>query len=680
MVPDTHNMDYREIPSARLPFPKTQALDSPCAGCDLIDMRSEGAAIGASPVAAKRAPEDSRRARCNMLLAAAALTLAANPFARHSSFFVSPTFVDNLDSLLNRTIAPGERAKIEHLKGTPTAVWLPSNGAVTDFSFVMEALSAQREPPLVVVVLYNLPNRDCAAGASAGEICCFRRADGTCDLNFADSCERGLRQYRDDFILPFASLLRKYPRVPVTAILEPDSLGNLVTNSDNPSCASAATNSAYKDGIALAVAAIKEASPDTSIYLDAAHGGWLGWDANAKLLAETVCSMNMTLHDVRGFATNIANYNPVGLPCPAAAFEGDENAAHYCHWVAMPGAAPCCSDIVAGPCGAKYLEQYSSGFTEVVYAQTLSKYFREQCDFDPKVIIDTARNGNPATRGETQCSGWCNLREAVAGPQPTLSTTTDVVDAFFWIKTPGESDGCSATLPSGDKCQRYADSCGAEASLGSREAEERCAAPSAPQAGFAQSTRRRVDPCRAMSTGPRRLDFGFHRCCWGFSEAWTSTRQARSCAALQSAPPQRTRHSRRRRTRPLRLLPRPRHPKQRRESRPRLARPYPHPQMRLPALRPQRGPRPLCPQRRPRPSRHSDLAQESSKPRVKTPGRRPACPPRRAPLVQLDVRTRGITSLRRWLSQRSCGPFSSSGTHANTGMAGPSTQSQATNS
>ena len=59
-----------------------------------------------------------------------------------------------------------------------------------------------------------------------GEICCgARAADGSCSAAVA-GCESGLRQYRDDFIAPLASILAR-STVPVVIILEPDALPNL---------------------------------------------------------------------------------------------------------------------------------------------------------------------------------------------------------------------------------------------------------------------------------------------------------------------------------------------------------------------------------------------------------------------------------------------------------------------
>jgi len=52
-------------------------------------------------------------------------------------------------------------------------------------------------------------------------------------------------------------------------------------------------------------------------------------------------------------------------------------------------------------------------------------------------IIDTSRNGLNATTAGT----WCNPRGQRVGPSPTTHTGNPLVDAFLWVKTPGESDG-----------------------------------------------------------------------------------------------------------------------------------------------------------------------------------------------------------------------------------------------
>ena len=51
-------------------------------------------------------------------------------------------------------------------------------------------------------------------------------------------------------------------------------------------------------------------------------------------------------------------------------------------------------------------------------------------------IIDTSRNGGDVRTGE-----WCNPRGAALGETPTTATGHPLVDAFLWVKPPGESDG-----------------------------------------------------------------------------------------------------------------------------------------------------------------------------------------------------------------------------------------------
>lgn len=52
-------------------------------------------------------------------------------------------------------------------------------------------------------------------------------------------------------------------------------------------------------------------------------------------------------------------------------------------------------------------------------------------------IIDTSRNGANASRGGV----WCNPTGQTIGTAPTSNTGNKLVDAFLWVKVPGESDG-----------------------------------------------------------------------------------------------------------------------------------------------------------------------------------------------------------------------------------------------
>jgi cellulase/cellobiase CelA1 len=51
------------------------------------------------------------------------------------------------------------------------------------------------------------------------------------------------------------------------------------------------------------------------MYLDAAHGGWLGWDDNRQKIAQVfnnVLNKAGGANKIRGFVTNLANYQPLG--------------------------------------------------------------------------------------------------------------------------------------------------------------------------------------------------------------------------------------------------------------------------------------------------------------------------------------------------------------------------------
>jgi endoglucanase len=55
-------------------------------------------------------------------------------------------------------------------------------------------------------------------------------------------------------------------------------------------------------------------------------------------------------------------------------------------------------------------------------------------------MIDTSRNGNgPWT--STDPEAWCNPPGRALGINPTFDTKHPLIDAFLWIKHPGESDG-----------------------------------------------------------------------------------------------------------------------------------------------------------------------------------------------------------------------------------------------
>lgn len=76
------------------------------------------------------------------------------------------------------------------------------------------------------------------------------------------------------------------------------------------------------------------------------------------------------------------------------------------------------------------VSNYISTSANVAFGEQLSRLVGGK-----HFIIDTSRNGAANT---TQ---WCNPKGQALGVAPTTNTGNPLVDAFLWIKQPGESDG-----------------------------------------------------------------------------------------------------------------------------------------------------------------------------------------------------------------------------------------------
>ncbi|MFJ6572995.1 glycoside hydrolase family 6 protein [Streptomyces sp. NPDC091292] len=55
-------------------------------------------------------------------------------------------------------------------------------------------------------------------------------------------------------------------------------------------------------------------------------------------------------------------------------------------------------------------------------------------------VIDSSRNGKGPLTGD-RVDAWCNPPDRALGTRPTTQTGDPLLDAFLWIKRPGESDG-----------------------------------------------------------------------------------------------------------------------------------------------------------------------------------------------------------------------------------------------
>ncbi len=312
-----------------------------------------------------------------------------NPF-KGVDFFINPDYVANVEATAKDH--PDMADAIRKVEKYPTAVWLDSIASTKNLKTWLDEAKAQQikngKPTLTVVVVYDLPNRDCAAEASAGEL---------------KVSQNGEARYKSEFIDPIATDFKAHAGQPIAVVLEPDSLGNMATNMALPMCQQA--RHAYEHGIAYAVKKFK--LPNVSVYLDAAHAGWLGWDNNRNKIArifKNVLDMAGGLDMIRGFALNTANYT---------------NLSNRDGAVLEP----------TNPCP-----------NELSYAKTLGETLKLYGFHHPRFIIDTSRNGKGGIRAKW--GSWCNVHGAGLGERPRADPMPGI-DAYFWVKPPGESDGVS---------------------------------------------------------------------------------------------------------------------------------------------------------------------------------------------------------------------------------------------
>ncbi|KUJ06411.1 glycoside hydrolase family 6 protein [Mollisia scopiformis] len=323
-----------------------------------------------------------------------------NPFVgKH--YFANSNYANELNQTVAAFLAKNDSlnaARTRTVQKTGTFVRVTTvSGLSLINQTVSEARKEQRKThkkQIIELVLYNLPDRDCSAGESSGE---FSLANN------------GLELYKHSFVDPYAATLKAAWDLDFAIILEPDSLGNVITNQNVPLCANA--SSAYEEGIAYAIAKLQ--APNIALYIDAAHGGWLGWDGNLPLAAAefskvvTLASNFTAGAKIRGFSTDVSNYNP---------------------YIANPR--------------ANYT-QYSNSYDELHYAESLAPYLTN-VSLPAHFIIDQGRSGLQNTR--TTWGDWCNV-EAGFGIRPTTNTNSSLVDSIVWVKPGGESDGaCGPTI------------------------------------------------------------------------------------------------------------------------------------------------------------------------------------------------------------------------------------------
>lgn len=326
--------------------------------------------------------------------AAPAAAPAADPLPASTSFYV------DLTSKAARQAVDDARAgrladavRMAKLASWPVATWF--TGGTTPEQTRAEVAALQRQAALrrqvPVLTAYNVPGRDCSQYSGGG-------ASNTAEYQaWIDGFAAGLGRGR------------------AVVILEPDGLAL-----PPEACGGTPEQQAARvTEINYAVDRIGR-QPGALVYLDAGHSGWRAVGDMASRLAEGGVARS------RGFFLNVSNYRT------------DAELVRYgtmvskCLWYLanVPGAT-------GDQCANQY---WPAADADAWYAANVPA----DAALTP-FVVDTSRNGQgpwtPPAGVYPDPQDWCNPPQRGIGRTPTADTGNPLVDAYLWVKVPGESDG-----------------------------------------------------------------------------------------------------------------------------------------------------------------------------------------------------------------------------------------------
>ena len=359
-----------------------------------------------------------------------------------------------------RTVTGGSR-----IANQPTGVWMDRIAAITGTTgalglrghldaAVQQDAANGATPTYIQIVIYDLPGRDCAALASNGEL-------GPNDLP----------RYQAEYIDPISTIFADpaYRALRIVTVIEIDSIPNLVTNvsgrpTSTANCDVVNQNGAYINGVGYALRKLA-AVPNVYNYIDAAHHGWIGWSDNfgatATKLLQAANAQGSTPANVWGFITNTANYSALSEPFINVGGTINGQQVRQSAWVDFNN----------------YNDELT--FAQAFRTQLIGAGFNGGGTDGIGMLIDTSRNGwgncvqapceampNRPTAASTSTDlntninqsridrrihkgNWCNQTGAGLGERPRANPATGL-DAYVWIKPPGESDGSSTEIPNNE--------------------------------------------------------------------------------------------------------------------------------------------------------------------------------------------------------------------------------------
>ncbi|MGY5882521.1 glycoside hydrolase family 6 protein [Modestobacter lacusdianchii] len=347
-------------------------------------------------------------------------------------------FTPEADPGARRQISDARRARhfaeaglIEAEVDTPQAVWLTGGTPAEVRSQAQRAvLMAKAQKTVPTLVVYNVPGRDCSQYSAGGA------ADDAAYRAWADGVAAGIAKGGT-----------------VTVVIEPDGLA--LMPGDCPAgtypVGTEPTDEGRLADITYVGQAIERANPNALVYLDAGHSSW----HNVGSISERL--VRAQVQQFQGFALNTSNY------------QYTPNLQQYGTWISS-----CVTYVTVvtvgdyGSCG----DQYWSGgpandFTGVALdpmvewsdtaadptantAGVNSRYAQQLGGVQPTehFVLDTSRNGQgPWAPAEGTSypdpQTWCNPPGRGLGqtPQAMPEAAFPLLDAYLWVKTPGQSDG-----------------------------------------------------------------------------------------------------------------------------------------------------------------------------------------------------------------------------------------------
>ncbi|KAI9376759.1 1, 4-beta cellobiohydrolase [Aspergillus egyptiacus] len=349
-----------------------------------------------------------------------------NPFEGYQ-LYANPYYSSEVMTLAVPSMTGSLAEQATHAAEIPSFHWMDTTAKVPTMgeylANIKEANDAGAQPPIAgIFVVYNLPDRDCAALASNGELAI---ADG------------GVEKYKA-YIDSIREYAVQYSDTNIIFVIEPDSLANLVTNLGVPKCANA--QDAYLECTNYAVTQLN--LPNVSMYLDAGHAGWLGWPANIGPAAQLFAGVYRDAGSpasLRGLVTNVANYNAYTIDtCPSY----------------TQGNAVCDEKSYINNFGP----ELSAAGWDAHFIVDTGKQMREL--FARKQLTNPLGRSGKQPTGQNEWGDWCNAKGTGFGPRPTTDTGDELVDALVWVKPGGESDGTSD-----QSAERYDAHCGVESAL-----------------------------------------------------------------------------------------------------------------------------------------------------------------------------------------------------------------------